>query len=177
MTEIEKITAWHNAAKANPVLQFLFPASPAEESGKYFLWAGHYCEYAPGRWTHAGWSQEEDEEMESALGGDSTELMAYNHWGYLGSLACFGRRGGEEGVVAEWRRRSAAILRDQATSYQWRCAHPERADDSIPCLEMEEWADGRIPGIDGIVAALLDDPITPVFPVSNQMLFDFEAPS
>lgn len=156
MTELEKLTAWHNAAKALPILQKLFPPSETEGSGKYFLWSGHYYEYETGKWTHPGWDEDDHESLVEALGGDSDKEMTYDHWSNLG---CFCRHPSG----------SAQMIRGMAIYYQWLCAHSERSGDSIPVSEMEEWAKGLIPSVEEIVKELEEDPIKPVFPMEAQL--------
>lgn len=160
MTDLEKLTAWHNAAKAYPILQKLFPPSETEESGKFFLWAGHYFEYSPGKWTSNGLDEDSHDSIAEALGGDGSEQMTYNHWAFLGNLSKFPR--------------NADLLRTMAINYQWCCAYPDRYIEAVPFLvgpELEEWANDRIPSVEEIVKELEENPIKPDFPVEAQLSF------
>ncbi len=155
MTELEKMTAWHNAAKALPILQKLFPPSEVKDSGKFLLWSGHYYEYEPGKWSHHGWDEVDHDSVVEALGGDGFDQMIFEWWSTVGCFAASAS--------------NASILRSGAVTYQWYCAHPPRADESVPVAEMEEWAKDRVPSIGEIVKALEETPISPNFPDGSQL--------
>lgn len=155
MTELEKLTAWHNAAKSSPILQKLFPPSETEGSGKYFIWSGHYYEYEAGKWSHHGWDEDDHDSIVEALGGDGIEQIVYDFWSTLGCYASS--------------QSTVRLLQDMAVTYQWYCSHPDRACDSVPVSEMEEWAKDRIPSVEEITKEIEEDPIKPVFPVEQQL--------
>lgn len=158
MTELEKMTAWHNAAKALPILQKLFPPSESENSGKFLLWSANYYEYEAGKWSHHGWDEDDHDSVVKALGGDGAKEMLFEWWSTIGCY-CHSPASG------------APLIHDFATTYQWYCAHPDRAEQEVPTTEMEEWAKDRIPSIGEIIKALEESPINPDFPDGSQLTF------
>lgn len=174
MTELQKVTAWAKAAKAHPTLQALFPPSATEKSGVFFLWAGSYEEYEPGHWSHPGWDLDDEDGFIEDMGGDGIEQTTLLRWSDVGAFASIEWPGKPAEQVADWRVRSARILRSQSISYQWYCAHPERAGELIDISEMEEWGKDKVPSIEEIVEALVTNPIKPDFPQDHPTLFDVE---